>query len=95
MSGSNVEASAGAGASTSAQVPTVVGGLTDETIPTSSDHGGRSALASLAVGVIGGVALMALLLGAVAAFLMVQDRLDRRDPKLLAAALGSDQVPFS
>jgi hypothetical protein len=34
-------------------------------------------------------------LGAVAAFLAVQDRLDRRDPKLAPAAIGSDRVLFS
>jgi hypothetical protein len=46
-------------------------------------------------GVITGVAMMALLIGAVAAFLSVQDRLDRRDPKLVPAAIGSDRVRFS
>jgi hypothetical protein len=25
----------------------------------------------------------------------MQDRLDRRDPKLLAASIASDEVPFS
>jgi len=42
-----------------------------------------------------GIAVMAMLLGAVGVFLSVQDRLDRRDPKLAPAAIGSDRVLFS
>jgi hypothetical protein len=38
---------------------------------------------------------MALLLGGVAAFLTIQDRLDRRDPKLLPVSIGSDRVQFT
>jgi hypothetical protein len=49
----------------------------------------------VAAGVIGGVALMAVLLGAILAFLAFQDRIDRRDPKLAMAAVGSDRVSFA
>ena len=52
-------------------------------------------IGQVATGVIHGAAVMALLLAAVAVFLGVQNRLDRRDPKLAPAAIGSDQVPFT
>jgi hypothetical protein len=49
----------------------------------------------VATALTAGIAVMALLLGAVAVFLTLQDRLDRRDPKLAPAALGTDRVLFS
>ena len=52
-------------------------------------------ISRVAAGVIGGVAVMGFLAGAIAIFLMVQDRLDRRDPKLLSTSLGSDRVQFT
>jgi hypothetical protein len=64
----------------------------------SSDPSGRESsptFGAVAAGVIGGVALMAVLLGAVVAFLAFQDRIDRRDPKLALAAVGSDRVSFT
>jgi hypothetical protein len=54
-----------------------------------------STIGQVATGVIRGAAVMALLLSAVAAFLAVQDRLDRRDPKLAPAMIGSDRVRFA
>jgi len=60
-----------------------------------SDHRLSPTIGAVAVGVIGGVALMALLLGAVVAFLALQERIDRRDPKLAMAAVGSDRVSFA
>jgi hypothetical protein len=59
-----------------------------------NDHAALPTVAAVAVGVIGGVTLMAVLLGAVVAFLGFQDRIDRRDPKLALAAVGSDRVSF-
>ncbi len=60
-----------------------------------SDRGPLPTIVAVAAGVIGGVALMAVLLGAVVAFLAIQDRIDRRDPKLAMAAVGSDRVSFA
>ncbi len=60
-----------------------------------SDRGPLPTFGAVAAGVIGGVALMAVLLGAVVAFLAFQDRIDRRDPKLAMAAVGSDRVSFA
>jgi hypothetical protein len=59
------------------------------------DHASSPTIGPVAAGVIGGVALMAVLLGAVVAFLAFQDRIDRRDPKLAMAAVGSDRVSFA
>lgn len=60
------------------------------------DRGTASTFAQqVATGIVAGAALMALLLGGVAAFLTIQDRLDRRDPKLLPASIGSDRVQFT
>jgi hypothetical protein len=88
----------GASAGTSAGVPL---GTVEPTAPT-TDPAARSdadtappTIGQVAAGVLTGVAVMALLLGGVAAFLAVQDRLDRRDPKLAPAAIGSDRVLFS
>jgi hypothetical protein len=61
----------------------------------SDDRGAAPTFGQVAVTVIGGVALMALLLGGVAVFLTVQDRLDRRDRKLVPAAIGGDRVRFT
>ena len=60
-----------------------------------TDRGSSATIGHVAAGVVGGVVMMAVLLGAVVAFLAVQDRLDRRDPKLAAAAIGSDRVRFT
>jgi hypothetical protein len=70
----------------------------DPAIDLSSHSSGRApwpTIGTVAAGVIGGVALMAVLLGAVVAFLAFQDRIDRRDPKLAMAAVGSDRVSFT
>jgi hypothetical protein len=60
-----------------------------------SDAGASPTIARVAADVIKGLALMALLLGAVTVFLTLQERLDKRDPKLLLASLGSDRVQFT
>jgi len=60
-----------------------------------SDRASSPTIGAVAAGVIGGIALMAVLLGAVVAFLSFQDRIDRRDPKLAMAAIGSDRVSFA
>jgi hypothetical protein len=86
-----------AGAGVHASVATGTEPLT----PTTGEAGttDRGALpptvGQVAARVIGGIAVMALLLGAVAAFLSLQDRLDRGDPKLVPAAIGSDRVRFT
>jgi hypothetical protein len=60
-----------------------------------TDGGAAPTIGQVAAGVAGGLAVMALLLGAVGAFLTIQDRLDRRDPKLVPAAIGDDRVRFT
>ena len=72
--------------------------LVDPTTRRSAGSGeGRppATVGQVAASVIGGLAVMALLLGGVALFLAVQDRLDRSDPKLVPVAIGSDRVRFS
>jgi hypothetical protein len=64
-------------------------------LTTDQDRDPRSTIARVTPAVVGGIAVMALLLGAVALFLTVQDRMDRRDPKLLPASIGSDRVQFT
>jgi hypothetical protein len=59
-----------------------------------SDRGSSPTFGAVAAGVVGGIVLMVVLLGAVVAFLSFQDRIDRRDPKLTLAAVGSDRVSF-
>ena len=93
--GGNVRAAAGAsagatpGGSDMPSVPT--------TDPTRPDVASRppTDLRQVAAAASVGIAVMALLLGAVGVFLTLQDRLDRRDPKLAPAAIDSDRVLFS
>ena len=89
-SGGHIRASTPTNASTpgAAQVP---GG----SLTTDQNDDPRSTFAQVATRVIEGLAVMALLLGAVGLFLSVQDRVDRRDPKLLPASIGSDRVQFT
>jgi len=90
--GGHVGGSTGIPAATNASTP---GGAS---VPGSSivnDRDPRSTIARALPAVAGGIAVMALLLGAVGLFLSVQDRMDRRDPKLLPASIGSDRVQFT
>jgi hypothetical protein len=91
--GANVSASAGGSIPAGTTVPGSAG--LPPTDPSSRDRGSAPTIAQVAAGVSTGIAMMALLLGAVATFLSVQDRVDRRDPKLVAAAIGSDRVLFT
>ena len=80
--------------------PTSAPGSASSTAPprdAAPDRSGNSVptISRVAAGVLGGAAVMAFLVGAIAVFLMVQDRLDRRDPKLLPVSLGSDRVQFA
>jgi hypothetical protein len=92
--GSILSGSAGGSAAAGAADP---GSLTVP--PTDLSHatarGSSPTIGQVAAGVIGGLAVMALLLGAVAVFLTVQDRVDRRDPKLVPVPIGSDRVQFT
>jgi hypothetical protein len=54
-----------------------------------------TSIGQAAIRVAGGLVMMALLLGLVGGFVFVQNRLDRRDPKLVPASLGSDRVEFA
>ncbi len=60
-----------------------------------SSRASSPTIGAVAAEAIVGVLLMAVLLGAVVAFLACQDRIDRRDPKLAMAAVGSDRVSFT
>ncbi len=86
-----------AGAGVNASVATGIDPLTPTTGEAGDTDGGGlpPTVGQVAARVIGGIAVMALLLGAVAAFLSLQDRLDRGDPKLVPAAIGSDRVRFT
>ena len=89
--GRHVGGSTGIPAATNASTPgAALAPVTDQ-----NDGDPRSTIARVTPAVVGGIAVMALLLGAVALFLSVQGRMDRRDPKLLPASIGSDRVQFT
>lgn len=64
------------------------------TLPAASTQPTGTSVGQTAIRVAGGLAVMALLMGLVGGFVFVQNRLDRRDPKLVPASLGSDRVAF-
>jgi hypothetical protein len=75
-----------------------LGGGSDPTIrlqPPANTQPTGTSIGQAAIRVAGGLAMMALLLGLVGGFVFVQNRLDRRDPKLVPASLGSDRVEFA
>lgn len=90
----NVGASAGFSATANETDPVSLGVPPIDLSSHPTARGSSPTIAQVAPGVISGVALMALLLGAVVAFLAVQDRVDRRDRKLVPASIGSDRVRF-
>ncbi len=92
--GGHVGGSTGIPAATNASTPGI-GPVPPGSLTTDQDSDHRPTIAQVAAGVAGGIAVMALLLGAVGLFLSVQDRMDRRDPKLLPASIGSDRVQFT
>ncbi len=91
--GGHVGGSTGIPATTNASTPAVA--PVPGSLATDSNREDRSTIARVTPAVVGGIAVMALLLGAIALFLSVQDRMDRRDPKLLPASIGSDRVQFT
>ena len=92
--GSTVSGSAGGSATTGAADPgSLTAPLTN--LSQANARGTSPTAGQVAAVVIEGLAVMALLLGAVAVFLTVQDRVDRRDPKLVPVSIGSDRVPFT
>ena len=91
----HVGGSTGIPAATNASTPGAAPVPGSSIVTDQNDSDPRSTIARVTPAVVGGIAVMALLLGAVALFLSVQDRVDRRDPKLLPASIGSDRVQFT
>jgi hypothetical protein len=78
-----------------APLPTLIGSAATGTRPPVAPHGSPGRFEGFVEGAVRGLLLLAMLFGVTVGFVVAQGRMDRNDPKLVAAPVRTEMVTFA